>query len=186
MPDVNLTLETDRGVFAAGKVDPGTKLLLLLGPAARTTDQVLVDVGAGYGPIACTLAARNPQAAVWAVDVNRRARDLCRRNAERAGLANITVAAPEEVPADLAIDGIWSNPPIRVGKAQLHDLLLGWLDRLAPEGAAHLVVQKHLGADSLHHWMEGEGFQVSRRAAKKAYRLLDVTVGVNRRPGSDS
>ena len=175
LPDVRFELATDRGVFAADRVDPGTKLLLLDGPAPTPSDRVLADVGCGYGPIACTLAARNPGAAVWAVDVNGRARDLCRANAERAGLANVTVADPAEVPADLAVDRIWSNPPIRVGKAELHSLLRAWLSRLAPAGSAHLVVQKHLGADSLHRWLEDEGWVVARRASRRAYRLLDVS-----------
>lgn len=175
LPDVRFDLATDRGVFAADRVDPGTKLLLLDGPAPTPGDRVVADVGCGYGPIACTLAARNPGAAVWAVDVNVRARDLCRANAERAGLGNVTVADPAAVPADLAVDRIWSNPPIRVGKAELHELLRTWLARLTPEGSAHLVVQKHLGADSLHRWLEAEGWAVARRASRKAYRLLDVT-----------
>lgn len=175
LPDVQFELATDRGVFAADRVDPGTKLLLLDGPAPTAGDRVLADVGCGYGPIACTLAARNPGATVWAVDVNGRARDLCRANAERAGLGNVTVADPASVPADLVVDRIWSNPPIRVGKAELHDLLRIWLARLSAAGSAHLVVQKHLGADSLHRWLEDEGWTVARRASRKAYRLLDVT-----------
>ena len=47
LPDVQLTLETDRGVFSADRVDTGTKLLLLDGPGATPGDEVLVDVGAG-------------------------------------------------------------------------------------------------------------------------------------------
>lgn len=178
LPDLTVTLATDRGVFAAARVDPGTKLLLLSGPEPEVGDRHLVDVGCGYGPIACVLAARNPAATVWAVDVNSRARDLCRANAERAGLANVQVVAPEEVPEGLGVDRIWSNPPIRIGKGALHDLLAGWLGRLAPTGSAHLVVQKHLGSDSLQRWLEAQGYAVQRRLSKKAYRLLDV-----RRPG---
>ncbi|MEM7341769.1 MAG: methyltransferase [Actinomycetota bacterium] len=174
LPDVRFTLATDRGVFARDHVDAGTKLLLLDGPDAVTTDRVLVDVGAGYGPIACTLAHRNPQATVWAVEVNSRARELCAANAAAASLTNLQVVSPEEVPNDLVADRIWSNPPIRIGKAALHELLLGWLGRLDSSGSAHLVVQRHLGADSLHRWMEGQGWSVTRRGSRQAYRLLDV------------
>lgn len=173
LPDVQMTLTTDRGVFSADHVDIGSKLLLLDGPAAVPNDRVLVDVGCGYGPIAYTLAARNPTATVYAVDVNQRARDLCARNT--ASLGNVIVAAPEDVPTDLVVDRVWSNPPIRVGKQVLHDLLDRWLGQLTPEGSAHLVVQKHLGADSLHTWLESRGWQVERRSSKKAFRLLDVT-----------
>lgn len=173
LPDVQATLTTDRGVFSADHVDAGSKLLLLDGPPAVTTDRVIVDVGCGYGPIAYTLAARNPAATVYAVDVNQRARDLCARNT--TALGNVVVAAPDDVPIDLVIDRIWSNPPIRVGKKVLHELMDRWLGQLGPDGSAHLVVQKHLGADSLHSWLERSGWQVERRSSKKAFRLLDIT-----------
>ncbi len=184
LPDVDLTLTTDRGVFSADRVDGGSKLLLLEGPAPTPEDRVLVDVGAGYGPIACTLALRNPQATVYAVEVNQRARELCEVNATSNGLKNLIIVTPEEFPDGLAIDRIWSNPPIRVGKAVLHDILRVWLSRLTPAGSAHLVVQKHLGADSLHRWLETEGYRVERRLSKKAFRLLDVTRDAPDREGS--
>ncbi len=174
LPDLGLSLVTDRGVFSADRVDAGSKLLLLGGPDPVAGDRVLLDIGAGYGPISCALAARNPQATVYAVEINERARDLCRENAIANGLDNIVVAAPDDVPEGLVVDRIWSNPPIRVGKAALHELLLRWLGHLAPTGSAHLVVQKHLGADSLARWLEQQGHPVNRRASRKAFRLLDV------------
>lgn len=174
LPDVSLELATDRGVFARNVVDPGTKLLLLHGPEATATDRELVDLGCGYGPIALTLAHRNPHARIWAVDVNDRARSLCRANAEANGLGNVTVIAPEDFPSDLRVDRIWSNPPIRIGKTALRELLTSWLDRLGPDGTAHLVVQKHLGSDSLHRWLEQAGWPTTRRRSQSAYRLLDV------------
>jgi 16S rRNA (guanine1207-N2)-methyltransferase len=174
LPDTTVTLATDRGVFAHGSVDPGTKLLLLEGAFPPATGDLL-DLGCGYGPIACVLARRAPGAMVWAVDVNERARALCAANAGALGLTNVRVAAPDEVSADLAFAGIWSNPPIRIGKPALHALLTRWLERLAPGAGAHLVVQRHLGADSLAAWLAGQGWRVSRRAARQGYRLLDVT-----------
>ncbi len=175
LPDVSLTLTTDRGVFARGGVDPGTKLLLLHGPAPVGTDSSLLDLGCGYGAIALTLARRNPNATIWAVDLNERARELCRRNATDNGLANVTVAGPKDVPADLRFDRIWSNPPIRIGKAALHQLLDHWFERLRTGGTAHLVVQKHLGSDSLHRWLDRSGWATTRRKSQSAYRLLDVS-----------
>jgi 16S rRNA (guanine1207-N2)-methyltransferase len=124
--------------------------------------------------VALTLAARAPGATVWAVDVNERARELTRVNAAAAGLGNVRVAAPGEVPDDVRFAGLWSNPPVRVGKAALHALLTTWLGRLAEGAAAVLVVQKHLGADSLHRWLEGEGWAVERLASRMAYRVLEV------------
>jgi 16S rRNA (guanine1207-N2)-methyltransferase len=173
LPDRSLQLRTDRGVFSADRVDPATKLLLLEAPEAPGSG-TFVDLGCGYGPIACTLAARRPAAHVWAVDVNQRALDLCRANAQALGLANVTVASSDEVPPELGVDLIWSNPPIRIGKTALHDLLLLWLGRLVPGGSAVLVVHKHLGSDSLHRWFEAEGWSAVRVAARDGNRLLQV------------
>lgn len=173
LPDLSLTLTTDRGVFSADRVDPGTKYLLLEAPSPPPSG-TFVDLGCGYGPIACTLALRAPAAEVWAIDVNERALGLCRRNAETLGLANVRTATPEGAPA-LAIDGLWSNPPIRIGKTALHQLLGTWLDRLAPSGTALLVVQKHLGADSLQRWLEESGWTAERIGSRTGYRLLQVT-----------
>jgi 16S rRNA G1207 methylase RsmC len=99
-------------------------------------------------------------------------------NAERLGLTNIVVAKPEEVPLDVVFDQIWSNPPIRVGKKMLHEILQTWIPRLAPGGTARLVVQKHLGSDSLQKWLEVElrpGFETIREDSSKTFRVLKVT-----------
>lgn len=168
-------LRTDAGVFSAGSVDPGTRVLLEDGARPDPADRVLLDLGCGYGPIAVALALRAPDAVVWAVDVNERALELAAANAEALGVGDrVRVATPDAVPAELAFDGIWSNPPIRVGKAALHDLLETWLARLAPGAAAHLVVARNLGADSLHRWLADRGHTVERRGSRRGYRLLDV------------
>jgi 16S rRNA (guanine1207-N2)-methyltransferase len=174
LPDVRLDLLTDRGVFAGSRLDPGTATLLRRGELV-VPDGPVLDLGCGYGPIALTLARRNPTAEVWAVDVNERARALCADNATSAGLANVTVAAPGDVPDDLRFAALWSNPPIRIGKGPLHELLERWLGRLAPGATAHLVVHRHLGSDSLARWMADQGWTVVRRASHDGYRLLDVT-----------
>jgi 16S rRNA G1207 methylase RsmC len=173
--DHALVLRTDSGVFSAGGVDPGTRLLLDDGAWPPDGAATLVDVGCGYGPIAIALALRAPEATVWAVDVNERARALTAANATTLGVADrVRVAAPEDVPADLVVDGIWSNPPIRIGKVALHALLTEWLARLAPGSEAHLVVARNLGADSLARWLADEGHAVTRRGSRRGYRLLDV------------
>lgn len=168
-------LATDRGVFSGDRIDPGTRVLLAEGPPV--SGPVLADVGCGYGPIAVTLALRGgPDVEVWAVDVNERARDLCAANAEAYGLADrVRVVAPDEVPEDLVVDQVWSNPPIRIGKQPLHDLLATWMRRLRPgTGSAELVVQKHLGADSLARWLDEQGWPTSRRVSRAGYRILHV------------
>jgi 16S rRNA G1207 methylase RsmC len=118
------------------------------------------------------LARRAPAARVIAVDVNERARELCARNAAANGIDNVEVLAPDAVDAAIRFDLIWSNPPIRIGKPALHDLLRRWFGLLTPDGQAVLVVQKHLGSDSLQRWLTEQGWPTERIAAAKGYRLL--------------
>lgn len=173
LPDGPLRLITDRGVFGYDTVDTGTKLLLVRAPAPAP-DGDLLDLGCGTGAVALSLARRSPAATVWAVDVNRRARELCAANAVRNGIDNVRVVAPDDVPDDVSFRTIWSNPPIRIGKPALHELLLRWLGRLAPGGEAVLVVQKHLGSDSLQRWLGEQGHPAERVATGAGFRLLRV------------
>ena len=173
LPDVYLELATDAGVFSPGRLDPGTRLLLDSSPAPPPAGDLL-DLGCGYGPIACVLAARSPRATVWAVDVNERALELCARNAAAAGLSNVRCVLPGDASVPPRLAGIWSNPPVRIGKAALHELLSAWLGRLTTGGQASLVAGRNLGADSLHRWLAGQGWSVTRRAARSGYRLLQV------------
>jgi 16S rRNA (guanine1207-N2)-methyltransferase len=173
LPDVFLELETDAGVFSPGRLDPGTRFLLEAAPPPPAAGDIL-DLGCGYGPVACTLAKRSPGATVWAVDVNERALALCARNAARAGLANVRCATPGSPGIPRQFAGIWSNPPVRIGKAALHEMLAGWLGRLAPEARGYLVMGRNLGADSLHAWLADRGWPTARLAARSGYRLLQV------------
>ena len=174
LPDMSLTLTTDRGVFGYDQIDAGSKLLLLKAPPPPLTGNLL-DLGCGVGTIALPLARRAPGATVWAVDVNSRARELCTTNAVANEVTNMRVVAPDDVPDDLTFDCIWSNPPIRVGKKALHEMLLMWLGRLVPGGDAVLVVHKHLGGDSLQRWITEAGFPTSRLASSSGYRILHTT-----------
>lgn len=173
LPDVAFTMTTDRGVFSHGRLDTGTSLLLRTAPPLPPTGRLL-DLGCGAGPIALTMAMRSPGATVHAVDVNARARELCHRNAAGLGLGNVTVSAPDAVDPDLRFDVIWSNPPIRIGKDALHALLCTWLGRLTPAGTAVLVVQRHLGADSLQRWLDEQGYGTERIASRAGFRILQI------------
>lgn len=173
LADAELELETDRGVFAADRIDLGTRVLLDVAPPPPAGD--VLDLGCGYGPIALTLARRNPAARVMAVDVNERARALTVANAARNHLANITVAAPDDVDPVQRFTALYSNPPVHVGKAVLHDLLSLWLPRLLPDASAWLVVQKHLGSDSLARWLNEQGWPARKIASRKGYRVLEVS-----------
>ena len=167
-------LITANGVFSADGVDTGTAVLLRASPVP-TGAVTICDLGCGYGPVALALALADPEVVVDAVDVNDRALALCRDNAARLGVAaRVRVARPEDVPGDRRYDEIWSNPPIRIGKPALHQLLRTWLPRLRPSGAARLVVAKNLGADSLQRWLIAEGHDCERAGMAKGFRVLVV------------
>jgi len=167
---------TASGTFSPTQLDFGTEVLIEqmdLTPASGN----LLDLGCGWGPIALNLGKLRPNTKVWAVDVNTRSIELTQANAKSLGISNINAVLPEQVPADLRFSGIWSNPPIRIGKKELHELLLMWLPRLEAGGEAYLVVQKNLGSDSLQKWLNEElatGFEVSRYTSIKTYRVLKI------------
>ncbi|BAQ29560.1 class I SAM-dependent methyltransferase [Bifidobacterium catenulatum] len=169
-------VEVSNGVFSGNRVDLGTSVLLRQAPEPPE-EGTFLDLGCGWGPIALTLGFASPKADIWALDVNERALDLTRRNAELNGVRNVRAITADEIPSDVTFDLIWSNPPIRVGKDVLHELLMTWLPRLNAGGAAYLVVQKNLGSDSLIPWLAtqlGDGYEVSKYASSKGFRVIEV------------
>lgn len=183
LPDLHLRLGTDKGMFSPARIDPGTRILLETVPPPPPTGNLL-DLGCGYGPIALTMASRSPQALVFGVDVNQRALEIAESNAHTACLDNVRFSRAEEVDPQMRFTAIWSNPPIRIGKPALHALLSCWLDRLTPDGRAYLVVQKHLGSDSLQRWLIAEGRPAERIASRSAYRVLAVSARTGHLPST--
>lgn len=169
----DLEFLTASGVFSGDRLDKATDVLLRHSdpPAGGMTH---VDVGCGWGPIACAIALADPNATVWAVDTNERALELTRANARNLRV-QVHACTPQEVPENLIVDRIWSNPPIRIGKAALHELLLCWLARLADRGSARLVVSKHLGSDSLQRWLNERGYPARRVVSAQGFRVLEVS-----------
>jgi 16S rRNA G1207 methylase RsmC len=164
------------GTFSTTKLDPGTKVLLSLHEQFPTAGDVL-DIGCGWGPIALSIALSSPETEVFAVDINERAVSQTIENAKRLGLENITAVMPTGLEPDQKFDAIWSNPPIRIGKSALHELMRTYLPRLRPGGNAYLVVQKQLGAESFQKWLasEFEDWQVTKVENSKGYRVIRVT-----------
>ena len=169
------TFTTATGVFSRDRLDIGTAVLLReVDPP--TGSGTFLDLGTGYGPIACAIAVEAPEAQVWAVDVNTRALELTAENAKAAGVADrVHPVLPDDVPADVRFDEIWSNPAIHIGKAELHKMLLLWLARLAPGGVARFVVGKNLGGDSLQRWLTEQGYPCDRAGSAKGFRVLRAT-----------
>lgn len=171
-----LDVTTAGGVFSPDRLDAGTAVLLASMPPVPPGGNLL-DLGSGWGPITLSMALAAPHATIWAVDVNERALDLVRRNAAALGLTNVNASTPDDVPADITFRTIRSNPPIRVGKNELHGLLERWIPRLDERSDAWLVVQRNLGADSLQRWIASTfhpGYSVFRTSTSKGYRVLKV------------
>jgi 16S rRNA G1207 methylase RsmC len=169
-------VNTASGTFSPLRLDVGTSVLIDHLELAPKDGNVL-DLGCGWGPIALNLAKHSPKAKIWAVDVNSRSLELTAENAKILGLTNIQTVNPEMVPKEIMFSGIWSNPPIRIGKKELHELLLTWLPRLEKKASAYLVVQKNLGSDSLQKWLTEtlvDGYEVSRLMSVKTYRIIKV------------
>jgi 16S rRNA G1207 methylase RsmC len=175
-----LDLVSGSGVYSRGRLDIGTAVLF------RETEPPppghVLDLGTGYGVIGLAIAAAwradgapaGSSSGVTGVEVNQRAVLLANQNAAALGLQDRFVACdPEVAPADATYDEIWSNPPIRVGKQALHDLLLHWFSRLRAGGRAVLVVGKNLGSDSLQSWLTEQGYPTSRLASAKGFRVLE-------------
>lgn len=170
-----LSLKSANGVFSGDGLDLGTAVLLRSVEVPTGTPHLL-DLGCGYGPVALSIGLASDSATIDAIDVNERALRLCRDNAADLGLADrIRTFRPDQVPADTTYDEIWSNPPIRIGRAALHELLLTWLPRLKPGGVARLVVGRNLGADTLQRWLTDQGYPCERTASAKGFRVLAAT-----------
>ncbi len=171
-------MKTAEGVFSSKGLDAATAILLDQVPKAPPTGTFL-DLGCGWGPIAAALAAESPEATIWAVDVNPRALELTKKNLASLGAKGAEVLSEEEALSRASQDGtrfdlIWSNPPVRIGKSALQQLLLRWLPKLTGPGVAYLVIGKNLGSDSLAKWLGTQGFSAHRLASKRGFRVLEV------------
>lgn len=173
-----LHMASEAGVFSSRGLDKGTDVLLRTVTRAPVTEpehgELACDLGCGSGVLACVLALTHPGWKIHAVDINERARELTGRNAERNGLDNVEVLPGTQPPAGSKYHLIWSNPPIRIGKEALHELLALWLGHLHEDGVAVLVVARNLGADSLAAWLGERGFAVRRISSSRGFRVLEV------------
>lgn len=175
MAGVPFNLQAASGTFSSKGLDKGTAVLLKLADQLPE-DGTVLDLGCGWGPIGISIAKLAPATSVWGVDINARSVELANQNAASMQLENFQAVLPATLPEDLQFDQIWSNPPIRIGKQALHELLLSYLRRLKPSGRALLVVQKQLGAESLLRWL-AEQFsdrRVQKIFSDKGYWVLEV------------
>ena len=142
---------TDAGVFSKKMVDCGSQVLLNALDLERGKN--LLDVGCGYGPLGISLAkVQGVQSTM--IDINSRAIDLAKKNAERNGVVAHIFQSNIYENVSEKFDYIISNPPIRAGKKVVHEIIEGAFDHLNQGGSLTIVIQKKQGAPSAKVKME--------------------------------
>ena len=146
-----MTFLTDAGVFSKKMVDFGSQLLLKC--LEVNQGETVLDVGCGYGPLGLSLAkAYGVQATM--VDINNRALDLARQNAERNKVEATIFQSNIYEQVEGHFDHVISNPPIRAGKQVVHEIIEKSKDFLEIGGDLTIVIQKKQGAPSAKSKME--------------------------------
>ncbi|TPD58602.1 class I SAM-dependent methyltransferase [Streptococcus symci] len=140
-----MTFLTDAGIFSKKMIDFGSQLLLKC--LEVDEGETVLDVGCGYGPLGLSLAkAYGVQATM--VDINNRALDLARQNAERNKVAATIFQSNIYEQVEGQFDHVISNPPIRAGKQVVHEIIEKSKDFLEIGGDLTIVIQKKQGAPS--------------------------------------
>ena len=140
-----LTFTTDAGVFSRDGLDRGTEVLLNALPPLSGR---VLDLGCGWGAVGVALGKANPALEIVMTDVNARAAELSRRNAQDNGVAATVVQGDGFEAVTRRFDAIVTNPPIRAGKAVTYGLFERARDYLSPGGALYIVIRKQQGAPS--------------------------------------
>ena len=166
---------TDRGVFSKTGVDFGSRLLIET--MEFKADARVLDVGCGYGPIGLSAARMTPAGEVTMIDINARAIELARENAQLNGITNARILQSDlyESVRDERFDVILTNPPIRAGKETVHRIYEEGAALLTSGGAMWVVIQKKQGAPSTLAKLELLFDNVKEIAKDKGYRIFKAT-----------
>ena len=139
--------KTDNGVFSKGELDFGTKLLIDVVLKEDISGNVL-DFGCGYGVIGIVLA-KLKKVNMTMVDVNNRAIHLTKKNILENNIQNaIAFSSDGFTNIDKKFNYIVSNPPIRIGKVKLYEIIKDMKNYLESDGVIYLVIRKEQGAKS--------------------------------------
>ncbi|MEK3790999.1 class I SAM-dependent methyltransferase [Paenibacillus sp. FSL R7-0204] len=167
-----LRFTSDAGVFSKGDIDHGSRVLIE--GMEIPEDAKVLDVGCGYGPIGISAAHLASKGHVTMVDINSRAVELARENAQHNGIRNVTVMESDVLSAvqGQTFDVILTNPPIRAGKAVVHAIFEQAYDHLNEGGCLWVVIQKKQGAPSAVSKLESMFPVVEEVGKDKGYRIL--------------
>lgn len=167
---LSLHFLTDAGVFSKNAIDYGSRVLLdNFQPEEAKT---LLDVGCGYGTLALTLAKKYGLKATL-VDVNSRALDLAKKNADKNNIeVNDIFLSNIYDNVEGKFDAIISNPPIRAGKEVVHTILSDAYEHLNDDGHLTIVIQKKQGAPSAQKKMKDVFGNCEIVAKDKGYYIL--------------
>lgn len=166
-----LRFETDSGVFSRTEIDRGTHELLAALP--ETMEGKMLDLGCGYGVIGVSLGKQFPGLRIFMADINQRACELSRRNAQLNGVsAAVTQSDGYAAIDETGFDHILQNPPIRAGKAVIYQMFQEGALRLAQEGKLWLVIRKQQGAESAIRYLKTLFHSVETIAKKGGFWIL--------------
>ena len=147
----NMTFLTDAGVFSKKMIDYGSQALLKCLHFHK--EESVLDVGCGYGTLGLTLVKAKEVKATL-VDINQRALDLARQNADRNQVLATIFQSNVYQNVEGKFHHIISNPPIRAGKQVVHEVIAGGYTHLLDDGDLTIVIQKKQGAPSAKAKME--------------------------------
>ena len=165
---------TDNGVFSKGELDFGTELLLKNFKYDDSNNKTLLDIGCGCGPIG--IYASHLGFTVDMSDVNKRAIHLSKMSLKEQGLNANVFESDAYKNITNKYDYIVSNPPIRVGKEKLYEIVMNAKEHLKDGGSLWIVVRKQQGAESMVRDMKNAYKIVEVVAKKKGFFIIKASL----------
>lgn len=161
---------TDNGVFSKSGLDFGSRLLIET--IIDINKKVVLDLGTGYGVIGITYKHFNPKASVYMTDINIRATNLARKNAQinNADVSVVNGDGFEKV--DQNFDLIITNPPIRTGKVNIYRFFEESYQHLNDLGELYFVMNKKHGVSSAIKKCEEIYTKVEVITKKSGYHIV--------------